>query len=158
MIRVLILAVGKLKEPAFSEAAKEYEKRLGPFCALNVTEIKPARLSEDPSPAEIEAALKSEAADILRRIPENAAVYPLCVEGGRLSSEQFAGEINAKTCEGKTLCFIIGGSCGLHESVKSRGKPISFSDMTFPHRLFRVMLLEQIYRAFTIIAGTKYHK
>ena len=150
--------MGKIKEPAFIEAAKEYEKRLGAFCELSVVEIKPARLPEDPSEAEISAALKSEAAAILSKIPDNAAVYPACIEGRRFSSEAFAAEIENRTAEGKQLCFIIGGSHGLYEEVKKRGVRISFSDMTFPHRLFRIMLLEQIYRAFMINAGAKYHK
>ncbi|MBO7520563.1 MAG: 23S rRNA (pseudouridine(1915)-N(3))-methyltransferase RlmH, partial [Clostridia bacterium] len=81
-----------------------------------------------------------------------------CVEGKRFSSEAFASELSARADLGKNLCFIIGGSHGLAQRVKQAGKGLSFSDMTFPHRLFRVMLLEQIYRAFTITAGKKYHK
>ncbi|MBR4761122.1 MAG: 23S rRNA (pseudouridine(1915)-N(3))-methyltransferase RlmH [Clostridia bacterium] len=158
MIKVNIISVGKIKEPAFTLAAREYEKRLSAFCDLSFTEIKPARLPENPSAGEIAAALKTEAAAILPKIPEGAAVYPLCIEGASFSSEGFAAEIKANADAGKPLCFIIGGSHGLDRQVKSRGKGISFSDMTFPHRLFRIMLLEQIYRAFMINAGAKYHK
>ena len=158
MIKVTLICVGKIKEPAFLEAAREYEKRLGAFCALETVEIKPAPLPENPVAAQIEAALKSEGESILAKIPKGAAVYPLCIEGAKASSERFAAEISKKADTGKNLCFIIGGSHGLAEEVKKAGKAISFSDMTFPHRLFRIMLLEQIYRACTIIAGKKYHK
>ena len=158
MIKVHIIAVGKIKEEAFTLAAKEYEKRLGAFCELTITEIKPQRLPENPSPSEIASALKAEEADILSKIPKNTAVYPLCIEGGSLSSEGFAKEIKNCADGGKNICFIIGGSHGLSPAIKQSGKRLSFSDMTFPHRLFRVMLLEQIYRAFMINSGAKYHK
>ncbi|MBR6902627.1 MAG: 23S rRNA (pseudouridine(1915)-N(3))-methyltransferase RlmH [Clostridia bacterium] len=158
MIKVFVLAVGKTKEKAFIEAAKEYEKRLGAFCELNIIEVKPERLPENPSASQIESALRAEETEILNKIPKNSAVYPLCIEGSRLSSEAFAGEIKDCADSGKNICFIIGGSHGLSPAVKSKGKKISFSNMTFPHRLFRVMLLEQIYRAFMINSGAKYHK
>lgn len=158
MIKVCVIAVGKIKERAFLEAAGEYQKRLGAFCELSFVEIKPAFLPENPSDGQIAAALGGEAAAIIPKIPKGAAVYPLCVEGKRLSSEAFAENLKRQTDAGKNLCFIIGGSNGLAEEVKRRGERISFSDMTFPHRLFRVMLLEQIYRTFTINAGIKYHK
>ena len=158
MIKITVICVGKIREAAFSEAIKEYEKRLGAFCELKTVEIKPETLPEDPAAAQIEAALRREAESILEKIPKGAAVYPLCVEGKRFSSEAFSGELSRRIDEGKNICFIIGGSHGLADSVKRAGKQISFSDMTFPHRLFRVMLLEQIYRAFTIMAGKKYHK
>ena len=158
MIKVTVICVGKIKERAFVEAAQEYEKRLAGFCELKTLEIKPEPLPENPNAAQITAALDRESESILSKIPKNAAVYPLCVEGKRLSSEQFSAEIAARADEGRSLCFIIGGSHGLAQRVKQAGKGLSFSDMTFPHRLFRVMLLEQIYRAFTIAAGKKYHK
>ena len=158
MIKVTVICVGKIKERAFVEAAQEYEKRLAGFCELKTLEIKPEPLPENPNAAQISAALDRESESILSKIPKNAAVFPLCVEGKRLSSEQFSSELSRHTNEGKNLCFIIGGSHGLAESVKRAGERLSFSDMTFPHRLFRVMLLEQIYRAFTIAAGKKYHK
>lgn len=158
MIKAVIICVGKIKEAAFLEAAKEYEKRLGAFCKLETIEIKPCLLPENPSDGEIAAALEKEAEKIAAKIPDGAAVYPLCIEGEKVSSEGFAEEISACVNRGKTLCFIIGGSHGLYAGIKERGKKISFSDMTFPHRLFRVMLLEQIYRAFSIINGGKYHK
>lgn len=158
MIKVFIIAVGKIKEKAFMEAAREYEKRLGAFCELNIVEVKPERLPENPSVSQIESALGAEETEIINKIPKNSAVYPLCIEGLRLSSESFAGEIKGCADSGKNICFIIGGSHGLSPNIKGKGKKISFSDMTFPHRLFRVMLLEQIYRAFMINSGGKYHK
>ena len=153
-----IIAVGKIKEKAFVEAAKEYEKRLGAFCELQVTEIKPAALPENPSEAQISSALALEAEKISEKIPKDAAVFPLCIEGKSFSSEELAVSIDKLLSKGQSICFIIGGSYGLSESIKRLGTGISFSKMTFPHRLFRVMLLEQIYRAFTIISGKKYHK
>lgn len=158
MIKVTVIAVGKIKEPSFLEAAREYEKRLSAFCELKTAEIKPEFLPEDPSGAAIDSALDREADAIISKIPKNAAIYPLCIEGKRLSSEGFASELSARADKGENLCFIIGGSHGLSPRVKKLGTKLSFSDMTFPHRLFRVMLLEQIYRAFTIAAGKKYHK
>lgn len=158
MIKLNIIAVGKIKENEFNEAIGEYQKRLRAFCELCIIEIKPAFLPENPSAGQISAALKSEAEQIKDKIPNGACVFPLIVEGKSLSSEGFAEKIEACANEGKNICFIIGGSHGLDDSIKSLGAGISFSEMTFPHRLFRVMLLEQIYRAFTIITGKKYHK
>lgn len=150
--------MGKIKETDFAAAIGEYEKRLGAFCSLETAEIKPEPLPENPSEANIASALAAEAEKIRARIPKGAAVYPLCVKGKRLTSEEFSEQLAGRINEGKNLCFIIGGSHGLDKSIENAGSGISFSDMTFPHRLFRVMLLEQVYRAFTIIAGKKYHK
>lgn len=158
MIKITVICVGRIKEAAFVEAIREYQKRLGAFCELNTVEIKPEALPDNPSKENIAAALSREAAGISAKIPKSAAVYPLCVEGKRFSSEQFSAEISSCVDKGQNICFIIGSSHGLASEIKKAGKPVSFSDMTFPHRLFRVMLLEQIYRAFTIIAGKKYHK
>ena len=158
MIKVWLICVGKIKEKEFSLPAEEYIKRLSAFCQLNIIEIKPEQLPENPSEAQIEAALFREAQAISAKIPKDAAVYPLCIEGKRFSSETFSSEIKTQINAGRNICFIIGGSYGLGESIKKSGTGISFSGMTFPHKLFRIMLLEQIYRAFTIISGTKYHK
>lgn len=158
MIKVSIIAVGKIKEKAFAEAAQEYEKRLGAFCELGITEIKPSVLPDNPSSAQISSALGAEAQKIAEKIPKGAAVYPLCIEGKSISSEELAATVEDLTDNGQSICFIIGGSYGLSEDIKRLGMGLSFSKMTFPHRLFRVMLLEQIYRAFTIISGKKYHK
>ena len=160
MVSVKIIAVGKLKEKFFTEAFGEYEKRLAGFCKLTAEEVEAAYLPDDPSDAEIQKALDTEAEKILRKIPADSYVIPMCVEGKQLSSEEFAEKLSDGTAEGKnTFTFIIGGSYGLSDTVKKRGDlRLSMSKMTFPHRLARIMLAEQIYRAFTILNNRKYHK
>jgi len=152
--------VGKLKEKHYISAFAEYEKRLKPYCKLEVCEISEQRLSQWPSPAEIEAGLKREAADICRNIPDGAYVIPMCIEGSELSSTEMAEKLAGLCSMGKSqLCFIIGSSNGLDEAIKENGDfRLSMSKMTFPHHLARVMLAEQIYRAIMINEGSKYHK
>lgn len=160
MVSVRLIAVGKLKEKFFTQAFGEYEKRLAGFCRLTAEEIEAAYLPDDPSDAEIQKALNSEAEKILRKIPADSFVIPMCVEGKQLSSEKFAEVLSNGIADGRSsFTFIIGGSYGLAEEVKKRGDlRLSMSEMTFPHRLARIMLAEQIYRAFTIINNRKYHK
>lgn len=160
MMNVHIICVGKLKESYLRDACSEYIKRLGAFCKLTITELAPAKLPENPNPAQINAALEEEAVAILSKIPNGAAVYPMCIEGKMLSSEELSKEIENTGIGGTgTVVFIIGGSHGLSEKVKQKAKiRLSMSPMTFPHQLARVMLLEQIYRAFMISSGGKYHK
>ncbi len=160
MVNILILCVGKLKEKFYLGAAEEYAKRLSAFCRLTVTELPEQPLGANPSAAQIEGALAKEAADILARLPRGAAVTALCVEGELLSSEALSEKLSRWTVGGaSTLVFVIGGSFGLHPSVKERaGLRLSMSRMTFPHHLARVMLLEQVYRAFKINEGSRYHK
>lgn len=160
MLTVKLICAGKLREKFYIEAFREYEKRLSAFCKLETVEIPEVKTSEDPSSGEIQSALEKESQVILEKLPQGAYVVALCVEGKRLSSEGLAKLISERALEGDSrLCFIIGSSNGLHESVKQRADfRLSVSDMTFPHHLFRVMLAEQIYRAFTINAGRKYHK
>lgn len=156
MQRVSVICVGKLKERFYIEAAAEYCKRLSRCCKLELVELPEQRLPENPAPAEIERALAREAEAIRSRLPAGAAVAALCVEGKLRSSEELAGLLAR---EEAGLAFVIGGSCGLHPSVKALAKErLSMSPMTFPHHLARVMLLEQIYRACQINAGTRYHK
>ena len=156
MQRVSVICVGKLKERFYIEAAAEYCKRLSRCCKLDLVELPEQRLPENPAPAEIERALAREAEAIRSRLPAGAAVAALCVEGTLRSSEELAGLLAR---EEAGLAFVIGGSCGLHPSVKALAKErLSMSPMTFPHHLARVMLLEQIYRAFQIRGGGKYHK
>ncbi len=156
MQRVSVICVGKLKERFYIEAAAEYCKRLSRCCKLELVELPEQRLPENPSPAEIERALAREAEAIRSRLPAGAAVAALCVEGKLRSSEELAGLLAR---EEAGLAFVIGGSCGLHPSVKALAKErLSMSPMTFPHHLARVMLLEQIYRGFQIRGGGKYHK
>ncbi len=160
MIKITIIAVGKLKEKYFLAAADEYIKRLSRFCKLSVVEIEPCKTSDNPSPREIENALSVEGQKIIAKIPNDAYVTALCIEGQTESSEQLASSIErcAVTGRGEQI-FIIGGSYGLSPEVKKRAdKKLSMSPMTFPHKLARVMLLEQIYRAFMITDGGTYHK
>lgn len=154
MRKINIITVGKLKEEFFIAAAKEYEKRLSADYKINIIEIPQVKLYDNPKPKEIEAALKKEEEKILKHI-EKGVVVALCIEGKQLKSEEFADIL--KTDE--PITFIIGGSQGLSDTVKQRADiKLSFSKMTFPHRLFRVMLLEQIYRGVNIIKNTPYHK
>ena len=141
MVNIQLLCVGKLKEKHFAAACAEYVKRLGAFCKLTVTELPEDRLPDNPSQAQIDAALEKEAAAILAKIPKGSKIVALCVDGA------------------SHFTFLIGGSFGLHPSVKEKAQlRLSMSPMTFPHHLARVMVLEQIYRAFQINAGTRYHK
>lgn len=159
MIKITVIALASLKEKYLKEAAAEYVKRLGAFCDLKIIELGPVKLPEKPSSAEVSAALCREAELIAKKIPSGDLVVPLCIEGKQLSSEGFAGVLREEMNIGRGITFIIGSSCGLSENIKRRADlKLSFSKMTFPHRLFRVMLLEQIYRAFKICSGGSYHK
>ena len=160
MQKVTVLCVGKLKEKFYIDAAAEYAKRLSRFCKLELVELPEERLPEDPSPAQSEAALLKEAAAIRAKLPAGAALIALCVEGELRSSEALARQMAAWAGQGVSqLVFLIGGSFGLHPSIKGSAKlRLSMSPMTFPHHLARVMVLEQIYRAYQINAGTRYHK
>ena len=159
MIKIKIVAQGKLKEKYLREASSEYEKRLSRYCNMSVAELQPAFLPENPSQSQITSALKGEAENISRQLYDNAYNIALCVEGKELSSEELAKLLNQKVSLGTPINFIIGSSYGLHDSVKrSADLKLSVSPMTFPHQLFRVMLLEQIYRAFKINEGSTYHK
>lgn len=160
MLTVKLIAAGKMREKFYIEAFKEYEKRLSAFCKFEQAEIPEVKTGEDPSEKEIEAALEKEGTEILGKIPNGAYVIALCVEGKKLSSEGLAKQLQEVSLSGTSrVCFVIGSSNGLHPKVKQRADlRLSMSDMTFPHHLARVMLAEQIYRAFTINAGRKYHK
>ena len=159
MLSVYVICVGKLKEKFYKEACAEYVKRLSAYCKLTVVEIPEAKLSKNPSLGEITAALDKEGDAIRTKIPPNSRVVALCVEGRMRSSEELAHMIPAQGGRDKHLVFLIGGSCGLHPSIKAEaGVQLSMSPMTFPHHLARVMLLEQIYRSFKIEEGSSYHK
>lgn len=160
MQRVTVLCVGKMKEKFYLEAAAEYVKRLQRFCKLELVELPESRLPESPSPAEVQRALAAEAAAIRERLPKGGAVIALCIEGKPCSSVELSRRMEELAVAGKTqLTFLIGGSVGLDESLKQQADwRLSMSPMTFPHHLARIMLLEQIYRAYQISAGTKYHK
>lgn len=160
MLRVKVICIGRLKEPYLRDACAEYQKRLSSFCRLEVEELAPARVPEAASDAQIAAALAQEGERILAQIPSSAYVYAMCIEGKQRGSEQFSAELTRLTVEGvSSVCFLIGGSWGLSEAAKARAQAkLSMSQMTFPHQLARVMLLEQLYRAFEIGSGGKYHK
>lgn len=160
MQRITLLCVGKMKEKFYEGAAAEYVKRLSRYCKLDLVELPEERLPEDPSPAQIDAALAREAEAIRGKLPPSSSLVALCVEGRLRSSEELARLMETWSNQGeKRLVFLIGGSRGLHESIKAQAwAKLSMSPMTFPHHLARVMLLEQIYRAYQINAGTKYHK
>lgn len=157
---VTIICVGRLKDAFFEEASAEYLKRLKPYAKMNTVEIKQAPLSDAPSQTEIDRALEAEGAEIIRKIPPNSTVIAMCIEGKQFSSEDFSRVFTEAALSGRAgVIFVIGGSCGLSERVKRMADiKMSMSKMTFPHRLARIMLLEQIYRAFKIASGEKYHK
>ena len=160
MFSMTILAVGKLKEKFYLSACEEYRKRLSGYCKFDMVELPEHRLPENPSPAEIAAGLAKEAEAIFARIPKGAWVCVLTPEGKLQSSEQLADTLKTVKLSGKSAaCFVIGSSFGLDPSVKARADfRLSMSPMTFPHHLARVMVLEQLYRAESIQAGSRYHK
>ncbi len=160
MQRVTVLCVGKLKEKFYIDAAAEYVKRLQRHCRLELIELPEQRLPDDPSPAEIQKALRTEGDAIRERLPKGGAVIALCIEGKPCSSEELSRRMTEFGVQGKTqLTFLIGGSVGLDEDLKRQADwRLSMSPMTFPHHMARIMLLEQIYRAYQIAGGTKYHK
>ena len=158
-MKITVIALASLKEKYLKEAADEYIKRLGAFCNLKIIELDPVRLPEKPSYAEISAALSREAELIAKKIPAGDFVVPLCIEGKQFSSEEFAEMLEEKVNIGRGVTFIIGSSCGLSDDIKRRADlKLSFSKMTFPHQLMRVILLEQLYRGFKIGANERYHK
>ena len=160
MLYVKLICVGKMRERFYLDAFAEYRKRLQGYCRLELCEIGEQRLPDAPSEKEITAALEKEAEEIVRAIPSDAYAVALCVEGKQMPSEGMAALLAERESSGKPkLCFIVGGSCGLAKSVKRRcDRRLSMSEMTFPHHLARVMLIEQIYRGFKINEGARYHK
>ena len=160
MTSIHIICVGKLKEPFYAQAVAEYTKRLSPYCRLTITELSEEKLPDRPSQAQIDAALRKEAAAIRSKLPPRARVVALCVEGQLLSSPELAKRLQTwEVGPTNQLCFLIGGSYGLDEALKQEAQVrLSMSPMTFPHHLFRVMLLEQLYRGFKINEGSSYHK
>lgn len=159
-MKVTIVCVGRIKEKFYKDALAEYEKRLGKYCKFEIVEVADEMTPDGASAAQEEQIKEKEAGRILSKIKEDAYVCALEIAGKRLSSESFAEWIEKAAVSGKSsLTFVIGGSLGLHSSVSKRADfALSFSDMTFPHQLMRVILSEQIYRAFRIINGEPYHK
>ena len=159
-MNVKILCIGKLKEKYLKDACEEYAKRLSRYCKFNITELDEYKTSDNPTQSQIDAVIENEGEKIISKLPKNAKVVTLCIEGEQKSSEQLANYIN--NCAVKGFCdivFVIGGSWGLSDKVKALSDlRLSMSKMTFPHQLARVMLCEQIYRSFNILNGGKYHK
>ena len=160
MLSVYLICVGKLKEKFYKDACAEYCKRLSSYCKLTVVEVPEAKLSKDPTLGEIAVALDKEGEAIRAKIPPSSRVVALCVEGRMCSSEELPQMFPVPgRSPDKHMVFLIGGSHGLHPSIKAEASAqLSMSPMTFPHHLARVMLLEQIYRAFKINEGSSYHK
>mgnify|MGYP002533630547 CR=1 FL=1 len=160
MLRIDLLVVGKLKEDYWRRACEEYTKRLGAFAKVQILELPEARMPQNPSEAQIAAALKEEGQAILAKIAPQSFVTAMCIEGQEMSSVALSQKMQQLAARGASqLTFLIGSSFGLDEDLKKKADlRLSMSPMTFPHHLARVMLLEQIYRAYQIEAGTKYHK
>ncbi|MBD5519065.1 MAG: 23S rRNA (pseudouridine(1915)-N(3))-methyltransferase RlmH [Lachnospiraceae bacterium] len=159
-MKITVITVGKLKETFYREAVSEYGKRLSRYCKLDIREVEDEKTTEGASEKAQEQILAKEAERILRFLPENACVITLEIEGRMYDSEAFAEKIQDLGINGVShIVFVIGGSLGLHNTIKSRADlAVSFSKMTFPHQLMRVILLEQVYRAYRIINGEPYHK
>ena len=160
MTTVNLIYVGNIRENYLLAAAAEYEKRLSAYCRLVCTELKEEKLLDEPSQAQIDAATKKEGERILAVLPQKSKKIALCVEGKKISSEEFSSLIKTAENSGfSQISFIIGGAFGLSEEVKKVCDfRLSLSKMTFTHRMARILLLEQIYRAENIAAGGKYHK
>ena len=159
MATIKFITVGTLKEDYLREAVKEYEKRLSGFCNVSEVNLKEAKLPNDPSDGEIKRALAEEAKAILSAMPDRSYKIAMCVEGKQFSSEELASKIESAFSASNEICFVIGSSHGLDDSVKNAADlRLSVSKMTFPHQLMRVLLLEGVYRCMNIIKGTKYHK
>ena len=156
MIKVNVVAVGKVKEIYFSDGIAEYAKRLSRFCEFKIIEVEEENFKKAES-GDISVIKEREGERILPHL--KGRVFAMAIEGKRRSSEEFARLIQTAADSVGVMTFVVGGSYGLSEAVKSRADGLlSFSEMTFPHTLFRLMLTEQIYRAFTILGGSAYHK
>ena len=160
MLKVNIICVGKIKETFFREAIDEYSKRLNSYCSLNIIEIKDEKIPNNPSEKENQIIKEKEGNNILSHIQKDSYVICLDLKGKQYTSEEFSQKINnISTNISCSISFVIGGSLGISQNVlKKANESISFSKMTFPHQLFRVILLEQIYRAFKIMNNETYHK
>ena len=158
-MKVTLICVGKVKEKFYRDAIKEYEKRVGAYIKLNTIEINDEKVKVE-NDSEIALAMEKEGNNILSKIKDTQYVITLEILGKSISSEQFAAKIDNLMLTGKSdVVLVIGGSYGLSDSVKKRSDyALSFSKMTFPHQMMRVVLLEHVYRAYRIITGASYHK
>jgi 23S rRNA (pseudouridine1915-N3)-methyltransferase len=160
MLQINILYVGNIKDKFYAEAVREYEKRLSAFCKIKNIELKEEKPPENPSDAEIALVIKKEGDRLLEAMPKKGYKIALCVEGTQISSEELANKLASVTVSGDSeITFIIGGAFGMDERVKKAANyRLSISKMTFTHRMMRVILAEQIYRALNILSGGNYHK
>ncbi|WP_034429810.1 23S rRNA (pseudouridine(1915)-N(3))-methyltransferase RlmH [Caldisalinibacter kiritimatiensis] len=159
-MNITVISVGKIKEKYLKEGIKEYSKRLSKYCKLKLIEVNDEKAPENLSEAEMKQVKDKEGQRILNKLNENSYIISLCIDGKNLSSEDFAEKIEGLALTGNSnITFIIGGSLGLSDEVikKSHFK-LSFSKMTFPHQLMKLILLEQVYRAFRINRNEPYHK
>jgi 23S rRNA (pseudouridine1915-N3)-methyltransferase len=159
MLNINIICVGKLKESYLRDAIDEYSKRMRTLCRLSIIELPEERSSDDPSAAEIGRVISAESERIMQKLGKGDYVIAMCVEGRNISSEELSAKLEDISMRSSTVDLIIGGSWGLSDELKSRADfKLSMGKMTFPHQLCRVMLLEQVYRAFRIISNEPYHK
>ncbi len=159
-MRITVCCVGKVKEAYLRDAIAEYEKRLSRYARLEIIEVPDEKTPEDAPPAVEQKIRETEGERLLAKLPEDAYVIATAIEGKMLSSPELSKEIDNLALRGKShLVFLIGGSLGLSAAVLGRADSrLSFSKMTFPHQLMRVILLEQLYRSFRISRGEPYHK
>lgn len=159
-MKITMICVGKIKEAYLKEAIAEYTKRLSKYCTLAIVEVDDEKTPDRLSDAEAEVILKKEAERIRKHIKESASVIALAIQGKKMDSVQFANRLENIAIQGRShIQFVIGGSLGLHTDILKQAELLlSFSDMTFPHQLMRVILLEQIYRSYRIVTGAPYHK
>lgn len=159
MIHISIICVGSLKERFLRDGCAEYLKRLSPYAKTQIIEIAEERAPDNPSEAEIFNIIEKEGERIIAKLPKGAAVIPLCIEGTEYSSPEFSAQLQKLSLAHSKIAFVIGGSFGLSDKVKVLGKiKLSFGRMTLPHQLARLVLCEQLYRAFSILNNAKYHK
>lgn len=158
-MKIDILCVGKIKENYIKKAIEEYAKRMTPYANIRIIEVNEEKISLQASPKEVEEVIAKEGERLMKHMAEKAYPIALCIEGKMLSSEDLANQLEEIALSGKShIQWIIGGSYGLSPKIKERAFPLSFSKMTFPHQLMRLILMEQIYRAFRILRKEPYHK
>ena len=159
-MNIKLITVGKIKEKYYRDAIAEYSKRLTSYCKLSIIEVNDEKTKENASTKENDVVLRKEADRIIKHINDSDYVIALAIDGKGMDSIEFANCINDLGIRGvSNICFVIGGSIGLHKDILNKANMLlSFSDMTFPHQLMRVILLEQIYRAYRIINNEPYHK
>ncbi|MDD5796153.1 MAG: 23S rRNA (pseudouridine(1915)-N(3))-methyltransferase RlmH [Oscillospiraceae bacterium] len=160
MLNINIICIGKIKETYWTQAIEEYTKRLSAFCKFSIIELDEEKIKSNPRQSDIEKTITAEGKRIISKISKGSFTVALCIEGKQMSSEKLSKKIDETTLNGySTINFIIGGSWGLSDEVKNSSQlKLSMSEMTFPHQMARVILCEQIYRAFEISANGKYHK